>query len=602
LKIVGRVTKLGGLILFSALGVAVAAATAKGGAQTISPELFSGLHWRCVGPFDGGPVASVIGVAGQSGVYVVTTPSGSIWKTIDAGDTWTSIDTAPAPGPDPHRWVDPANPKRIVRTDDRGIAVSLDAGTTWTTSHRLPIADVAHLQPRQHPLEAVTRKTVAGEAVTVSIADHSRAGLVFAGTKDAVFVSFDAGAHWDPLRLTMPAVRINDLDIRGDNLVAATQGRSVWQLDDITPLRQISAAMTSAPAVLFKPAAATLLRTPPPDGTPAGATIDYYLSTGQSGTVTIEIADAAKHVVHRATSAAPGAGDPWLPVMKPLATEAGQHRVTWNLHVDPPPAQKHKYAHLAPAMFENIPSDPNGPWVLPGTYTITLSSGGRSFTQPLVVRAAPGAAATPAAIQAQRQAYDFAMRMSDAMAVAHRGFLQLATLRAKVTPLLSASDPDLVALVTPFDTALKDLDGSAAILVIPDDESGEVGDADEDAKEGKHPDFVPPKPVSLSKDYDDPTSILGRRFNNVNPPAFATSSVTIGDLLSKSVASTSAPDPLAIAAYQEACGKLSSVLDAWASINAQDVPRMNVELEARHLPALPIATDLPGLSCGARAP
>jgi hypothetical protein len=593
-------TKLGGFILFVALGVAVATA-AKGGAQTISPDLFSGLRWRCVGPFDGGPVASVTGVAGQSGVYVITTPNGDAWKTVDAGDTWTPIDTAPQAGADPHRWVDPANPHRIVRTDDRGMAVSLDAGATWTTSHRLPIADVAHLQPHQRRLETVTRKTAGGEPVTVSIADPTRAGLVFAGTKNSIFVSFDAGAHWDSLRLNLPAVRINDLDIRGDNLVVATQGRSVWQLDDITPLRQINAAMASAPAVLFKPAAATLVRTSP-DGAPAGATVDYYLAAAERGEVTLAIADAAKHVVHRVSSAAPPDDDRWLPVMTPLAGAAGQHRVTWNLHVDPPPAQKHKYAHLAPSIFENMPADPNGPWVLSGTYTMTLTAGGRSYTQPLVVRAAPGAGVTPAAIQAQRQAYDFAMTMSDAMAVAHRGFVQLAKLRAQVTPLLSSADPDLVTLVTPFDTALKDLDGSAAILVIPDDESGEVADADEDAKEGKHPDFVPPKPVSLSKDYDDPTTILGRRFENVNPPAFATLSVSIGDLLSKTVASTEAPDSLAVAAYQESCEKLSNVLAAWASVNAQDVPAMNVELAARHLPLLPIATDLPTISCGARTP
>jgi hypothetical protein len=138
--------------------------------------------------------------------------------------------------------------------------------------------------------------------------------------------------------------------------------------------------------------------------------------------------------------------------------------------------------------------------------------------------------------------------------------------------------------------------------VIPDDESGEVGDAEEDAKEGKHPDFVPPKPVSLSKDYDDPTSILGRKFENVNPPAFATTNVEIGDLLTKLDASTSAPDPLTVAAFQEKCQTLANVIDAWASLNAKDVPQMNQELAARNLPLLPIATDMPAISCGAKTP
>lgn len=599
----GRLVKLGGLILFVALGVAAAAVAGKtkSPAQTISPELFAGLQWRCIGPFDGGPIASVTGVDGESGVYVVTTPSGGAWKTIDGGDTWTSIDKAPAAGADPHRWTDPANPRRVVRTDDRGIEVSLDAGTTWIASHRLPIAQVAHLQPRQHPLEAVTRKMAAGHVVTVSIADPARAGLVFAGTKDSILVSFDAGAHWDSLQLNLPPVAINDLDIRGDALVAATQGRSVWQLDDITPLRQITPAMASAPGVLFKPAVATLPRTLP-DVAGTSATIDYYLSSSSSGTVTLEIADASRHVVHRATSAAVDETDRWLPLMPRLSSAAGHHRLAWNLHVDPPPAQKHTYAHLAPSIFEKLPPSPNGPWVLPGTYTITLTVAGRAYTQPLVVRTAAGAAQTPAALQARQQTYELATKMADAMSVAHRGYLQAARLRALVTPWLSSPDPDFVTLVLPFVTAVKNIDGSSAILVIPDDESGEVEDLDEDAKEGKHPDFVPPKPVSLSKDYDDPTSILGRRFENVNPPAFATTNVAIGDLLTKLNGSTDAPDPLTVAAFQEKCATLSGVIDAWVALNAQDVPRMNEELAARNLPLLPITTDAPSISCGAKRP
>src|SRR5439155_15011537 len=101
-------------------------------------------------PFDGGPVATVIGVPGEAGVYIITTPSGGGWKTSDGGDTWTPIDppSATAASSDPHRWIDPANPRRIARTDALGIEVSLNGGETWLASHHLPIAEVLRLAPR----------------------------------------------------------------------------------------------------------------------------------------------------------------------------------------------------------------------------------------------------------------------------------------------------------------------------------------------------------------------------------------------------------------------------------------------------------------------
>ena len=249
-----------GAVLGATAIVATRSGSLRAGAQDtrpIPPALYADLTWRCTGPFDGGPVASVEGRAGEPGVYVITTPSGGAWKTIDGGDTWTSIErssvtSVPA---DPHRWVDPANPRRIARTDAQGIGVSLDGGVTWTASHHLPIAEVARLSSHEHPVEsAQSPRQIDGAPVTVSIADPVQRGLLFAGTKSAVYVSFDDGARWAPLQLNMPRVAINDLDIRGNNLIAATQGRSIWTLDDITPLRQIDAATASAAARLFKPA------------------------------------------------------------------------------------------------------------------------------------------------------------------------------------------------------------------------------------------------------------------------------------------------------------------------------------------------------------
>ena len=78
--------------------------------------------------------------------------------------------------------------------------------------------------------------------------DPKRRGLLFAGSEQAVYVSFDDGDHWQSLRNNMPATSIRDLVIKDDDLVVGTHGRSFWILDDITPLRQIAARHAAAEA------------------------------------------------------------------------------------------------------------------------------------------------------------------------------------------------------------------------------------------------------------------------------------------------------------------------------------------------------------------
>lgn len=580
------------------VGTAILAAAASGSprlgaqdARAIPASLYAGLTWQLTGPFDGGPIASVEGVAGEPGVYVITTPSGGAWKTIDGGQTWTSIDrpSVRAGGSaDPQRWIDPANARRIVRVDAPGIAVSLDAGATWTSFHHLPIAEVARLTPHEHAVESPTRRRIDGTPVTVSIADPAKPGLIFAGTKTSVYVSFDNGVEWAPLQLNMPAVAINDLDIRGNDLIAATQGRSTWTLADISPLRQIDRASASAAALLFKPVDAVL-------GPEASVDLDYALGASATGPVMLDVLDAAGRLIHSASSVAPDPADRWLPVALPLATTRGHHRVVWRVRFDPPPSPNHRFAQLARSLYEHLPANPDGPQVLAGSYRLRLTVAGREYFQPLVVR--NQASATPASLEARRQQFDLAMKAYDAMSASHRGFLQLKRLRNQITPLLTSSDPDIAAAAADLDTRLAAIDGSDWTgLVIPDADN-DASEADEDAKEGKHPDFVPPKAVPLSKDYDDPTTILGRAFANVDhAPAFAILSTALGGVVTKTDAAT-APDPLANESYNRSCQQLAGVLQTWQTINAQDLPRLNGELAKRKLAALPVVSNVPAIAC-----
>ena len=123
-----------------------------------------------------------------------------------------------------------------------------------------------------------------------------------------MFVSFDDGAHWRPLGDGLPTAWVRDLNVHGDDLVAATQGRAIWVLDNLTPLRQADISAPPTSARLFAPATAYRLRpnnnrdTPlapeepvganPPDG----AVIDYWLPRAVSH-LSIEIRDGAGELV-----------------------------------------------------------------------------------------------------------------------------------------------------------------------------------------------------------------------------------------------------------------------------------------------------------------
>ncbi len=246
-----------------------------------------------------------------------------------------------------------------------------------------------------------------------------RKGLLFAGTELATYVSFDDGDHWQALQLNMPRTSIRDLTIHGNDLIAGTHGRGFWILDDIAPLRQMSAAIAASDAHLFRPSAAYRIRwnentdTPLPPEEPAGenppdgAILYYYLKSSASAPVTLDISDASGKLVRRYTSNdKPTPIDPELNVqvqwIRPTAipsAEAGMHRFVWDLHYPPPDALEHEYPIAA--IWHNTPRSPQGPRVLPGVFNVKLTADGKTYTQPLTIKMDPRVKTPLAGLQEQ---------------------------------------------------------------------------------------------------------------------------------------------------------------------------------------------------------
>jgi len=327
------------------------------------------------------------------------TDDGLIWRTIDGGKNWSGI-----------------TPKDLTPWSKvTQIAAShFDEETAYVTVSRFRINDL-------HPY--VYRTKNGGKSwklITAGLPDFGpvdtiredpvRKGLLFAGTENSVWVSFDDGDHWQSLQLNLPHTSMRDLWIHESDLIVGTHGRGFWILDDITPLRQTSEAVATADAHLFTPAPAyrvqrdTYTDTPlPPDepmaaNPPDGAVIDYYLGSAASEPVKLEILDARGKLVRSFSSTdRPDASEAelkkqliplyWLRPFRALSAEAGMHRWVWDLHHTTPNALRHEYP--ISAIPEDTPRYPLGPTALPGLYTVRLTVKGKSLTEPLTVKMDP---------------------------------------------------------------------------------------------------------------------------------------------------------------------------------------------------------------------
>ena len=318
---------------------------------------------------------------------------GLIHLTRDGGKNWKNV-TPPELTP----W------SKVSQLD----ASHFDDDTVYAAINRIRLDDQRPHIYRTHDGGATWKEIVRGlpdAPVNTVREDPVRKGLLFAGTELAVYVSFNDGDDWHPLRLNMPATSIRDLVIHADDVVVGTHGRSFWILDDISPLRQLTGQIASADAHLFAPSLAYRFPrnnntdTPLPPEEPAGqnppdgAVLYYWLKS--AAPVTIEISDSTNRLVRRFSSDdKPAAPDPtlnvpihWLRIYRPPSATTGMHRLVWDLH-GAPPAQGGRGEPPISAIIHDTPAR-QGEWMPSGEYTVRLTVNGRTYTQPLVVKADP---------------------------------------------------------------------------------------------------------------------------------------------------------------------------------------------------------------------
>lgn len=394
----------------------------------------------------------------------VGTDDGLIHLTVNGGKNWTNI-TPPALT----SWMK-------VSIIDAG---HFDNTTAYTAVNAIRMDDMRPHIYRTHDAGKTWKEIVNGlppnEPINSVKEDPLRKGLLFAGSERAVYVSFDDGEHWQSLRLNMPATSIRDLVVKDDDLVVGTHGRSFWILDNITPLRQITAELSQQPVIFFQPQTAYRVRwnmgtdTPMPQEEPAGtnppdgAMIDYYLNDNATGEVKLEIRDAEGAIVRTFSSndkpyAIPDVNIPlyWIRPQQILSAAKGAHRFVWDLHHTPlnePPS------YPISATYNNTAPTPTAPWVLPGQYTATLSANGKTYSHSFRVLMDPRVHLTAPQL---KQQYDLSMRCYEGKKQVAAISLALGAVRKQIHELLPKAQT--LAAQEPMLSVLKEADQKAVVL------------------------------------------------------------------------------------------------------------------------------------------
>ena len=506
-----------------------------------------------------------------AGTIWAGTGNGIIQVTQDGGLTWRNVSPADLNAESTVANIEAshfdANSAYITianRHDDTPyIYRTRDAGKSW--------------QKITHGLEP-------GWLARVVREDPVRKGLLYAGTTNAVYVSFDDGERWQSLELNLPTSDMRDLVVHDNDLVVATYGRALWVLDDISPLRQAAASITVSDAYLLRPATAVRTRwdndqetplspeIPAASNPPDGAMFYYYLKSAPSRPVALEIRDSHGNLVKRFSSQPPppdtvikNVPDYWFGPLPQLTASAGLNRFVWDLHYDSPPALQYSYYGNALDYLEYTLSDhaipgetPReqtlGALAVPGEFTATLAIGDRKLTQPFTITLDPRVHASPADLTLQ---FESARRIGGGLKSSYDAYNDAMAFRKAVadrSKILEASVKERPETKEAAE-AVKGMDAQLEMILTGSTKVPGIGPINRDLA----------------------------RVNFM---------VESGD---------AAPSESALAAIADSCSGLSQQIAAWHELQSQKLPAVNALLEKYNLVPIPAAASAAAGSPAANA-
>ena len=400
------------------------------GSQFLMRTADEGMSWTAVSPdltrndkgkqkFSGGPITGDnTGVEVYGTIFAIAesplkkdllwvgSDDGLVHVSIDGGAEWRTVTPKDMPEWGTVRTIEPSH---------------FDEGTAYLVAEKHRLDDMSPYLWKTTDYGATWKRNDAGLEERVYLhtvrEDPEKEGLLYVGTAMGVAFSRDSGASFSPLKLNLPTVAVHEIRVKDGDLVLATHGRSIWILDDLTPIREMSNEIEAAEAHLFsaRPAKRFRYHRGPRDiyegeNPPAGAAIHYYLKQEPKEAISLRILrpDGAEVSSYTSEEVEPedpeDAPDAYSRKPPALPKKEGVNRFVWDF--------RHRGALRIPRAEIDMGDPSVGPMAIPGEYIVELRVGNETLTRPLTVEPDPRVTISSADLEEQLR---FSLSIRDAI-------------------------------------------------------------------------------------------------------------------------------------------------------------------------------------------
>jgi photosystem II stability/assembly factor-like uncharacterized protein len=406
--------------------------------EVISPDLTRNDPSK-LGP-SGGPItkdntsveyyATIFAVAEDQirpGVIWAGSDDGLVHVTRDGGQTWTNVTPPAALMPE---WT----MINSIETSPFEEGVVYLAATAYKNDDFTPY--ILKSKDYGSRWELLTEGIDPEHFTRVVRCDPERKGLLYAGTESGMYISFNDGALWQPFQLNLPIVPITDMTIKENDLIVATQGRSLWIMDDLTPLQEVTPEYTDQKFTVFTTRAAYRIlsgrgRSGTGQNPPNGPVFNFYLNQPpEEETLRLDILDAKNRLIRRFRTDVNRSSLGNESILGPLSVQRGLNRISWDMQY--PGAKR----------FENLimwAGSTSGPTAIPGRYTARLVIGPDSINVPFEIIKNPNASSTGEDYQAQ---FDFLIECRDKLTETHQAVIDIRNLRDQLNQVKKNLDEE----------------------------------------------------------------------------------------------------------------------------------------------------------------
>ncbi len=299
----------------------------------------------------------------------------------------------------------------------------------------------------------ITHGIDASHFTRVVRADPEKQGLLYCGTESGMYISFDDGTSWKPFQSNLPIVPITDLTIKNKNLIAATQGRSFWMIDDLSPLHQLNTEVENSPFHLYKPLDSYAMNGGSSKNSrtrgqnhPGGVMVNFYIKDVTDSTnISIEFLDKNGAQIKKFSNHAKEKKDS-------LAVEKGTNLFVWNMRYED--AKKFDGMIL---WWANT----SGPKAIPGTYQVKMKVDQDSIIQHFEILKDPRIHSSSKDQHAQ---FEFLIEIRDKLSEAHQAIIDIRKVKVQLNGLKEKLNeeehPQLLATINSIDEKINGLENN----------------------------------------------------------------------------------------------------------------------------------------------